>query len=936
MQYPASIATELLSCLGAQPANRVVLVDLDGSEYTAEHLLDRMRASRERFRAKNLISVPRVAALVSDKLINAFDILVLCDICSVMPLNPALEDRALAEAMAKAEVTSIWTEQAWLDRFAGRLVNVPSFTFPSPDPGPCGTGEQHHSSLVLSTSGSTGAPKRVPLAPQHLLKSARRIAGTLQLGADDWAISALPVFHIGAIVDLMLAPLLAGGGIVAAKDKTPAALYDAACGRGTWLQLVPTMLTRCLSELSDSALTEMGAELRFIRMVSADLSPALQSKAERAFSGTPLIQMYGMTETAGQIASNPLPPAKRKPGSVGLFDAGDVAIFSEEGLPAPGGTQGEICVGERISMRGYDGDEETPRYGSWLRTGDLGEIDPDGYLFLRGRLKDLINRGGEKISPITIERAALELEGVDEAVAYARPHPTLGEQVGLAVVAPALNEMAILTHLRGCLAEFQLPRHIEFFEAFPRLGSGKIDRRAVAQGGATGQDRAAPRDQSDLERSVSSIWMKILNAPAPFADEDFFDAGGDSLSATEFLIELERTLRIKLPANLLFEAPRFAQIVSALEREKEKKRPDNPPLPDSAALKFSRRAAVKWPGERVGANGLWIERNKEMGGQPIFFCCNGVQLAKTFSATIGAERRHFVVRSLVHHEDRSVRTQNTFAKALAEDLSAVWPDGRLVIGGMCEGAETMVAAARVLAERGRKVDLMLAFDFEFVQSPSFPVVNIWTDSRWYSPYGRFLNPARGLVHRFPNGAIAYHLKGAHGDALTPAAMNTIKPEVVAFIDGEPLPSVSDPEGLSLLERQARWKSKISVRMPRLLKQDQTVVVKMSVRNTSGRVWPESNVSGLYAQVAVVGWRKLKKKPFYPWFKRVWGKKVPLGVLNQPLEPGQTKEFEFKLVVPRRKGLYLLRVSMLDDGIAHFVTHWRRGRYIPIWISAPTE
>jgi acyl-CoA synthetase (AMP-forming)/AMP-acid ligase II len=207
---------------------------------------------------------------------------------------------------------------------------------------------------------------------------------------------------------------------------------------------------------------------------------------EEAF-GAPVLEAYGMTEAAHQMASNPLPPAARKPGSVGPGTKVGISIRDEHGNVLAAGERGEVCISGPNVVSGYENNPEanaTAFFGEWFRTGDQGTLDEHGYLSLTGRLKEMINRGGEKISPREIDEVLLAHPAIAEAVAFGTAHQTWGEEVAAAVVlrdGAAAKEAEILAFCRERLADFKRPKQIFITEAIPRTATGKIQRRVVAQ-----------------------------------------------------------------------------------------------------------------------------------------------------------------------------------------------------------------------------------------------------------------------------------------------------------------------------------------------------------------------------------------------------------------------------------------------------------------------
>ncbi len=346
--------------------------------------------------------------------------------------------------------------------------------------------------LILHTSGTTSRPKRVPIRHRNLAASAANIGRTLRLGPDDRSLCIMPLFHVHGIVASMLSALAAGGSLVC-PDGFDALRFWAWVEefRPTWYSAVPTMHQLLLaragrrhggSHAPDDLIR--ARPFRFIRSSSASLPPVVMERMEATFRA-PVIESYGMTEATHQMTSNPLPPGIRKPGSVGIgFDV-DVAIMDESGALLPPGSLGEVVVRGPNVVDGYENNPEANAaafVNGWFRTGDQGVIDADGYLRLTGRLKELINRGGEKISPLEIDDVLLRHPAVAEALAFAVPHKTLGEEVHAAVVlrAPA-SERELRDFCAAHLAEFKVPRAIHILEVLPRGATGKLQRITMAK-----------------------------------------------------------------------------------------------------------------------------------------------------------------------------------------------------------------------------------------------------------------------------------------------------------------------------------------------------------------------------------------------------------------------------------------------------------------------
>jgi acyl-CoA synthetase (AMP-forming)/AMP-acid ligase II len=340
--------------------------------------------------------------------------------------------------------------------------------------------------LVLHTSGSTGRPKRVPLKHENLSISAGNVARHYSLGPDDVSLCVMPLFHVHGLVASTLATLSTGGTVVVPSKFNPLSFWRVAKDHGvTWYSAVPTIHQLLLARVGDGSSRPPGTEkLRFIRSCSAALAPQVMHALEAAF-GAPVLEAYGMTEAAHQMASNPLPPSDRKPGSVGPGTDVQISIMDAAGNHLPIGQSGEVVIKGPNVIRGYENNPDANAKSfidGWFRTGDQGVLDAQGYLTLVARIKELINRGGEKISPREIDEVLLTHPSVAEAVCFGVPHPTWGEEVAAAVVVKQpVTESELLAYCRERLADYKRPKQIFITETIPRTATGKIQRGVVAK-----------------------------------------------------------------------------------------------------------------------------------------------------------------------------------------------------------------------------------------------------------------------------------------------------------------------------------------------------------------------------------------------------------------------------------------------------------------------
>jgi acyl-CoA synthetase (AMP-forming)/AMP-acid ligase II len=341
--------------------------------------------------------------------------------------------------------------------------------------------------LILHTSGSTGRPKRVPLSHKNLSISARNVARSYALTDQDVSLCVMPLFHVHGLVASTLATLATGGTVVVPGKFNAMNFWQTAEAYGaTWYSAVPTIHQLLLARVKKDAPKPAGAEkLRFIRSCSASLPPQVLHDLEASF-GAPVLEAYGMTEAAHQMSSNPLPAnGPHLPGSVGVGTDVQITIADDKGNHLKPHERGEVCIKGPNVITGYENNPEanaTSFFDGWFRTGDQGFLDDNGYLTLVGRLKELINRGGEKISPREIDEVLLAHPAIAEAVCFGVPHKMWGEEVEAAVTLKGDASAAdLVAYCKEKLSDFKRPKQIHITEAIPRTATGKIQRRIVAQ-----------------------------------------------------------------------------------------------------------------------------------------------------------------------------------------------------------------------------------------------------------------------------------------------------------------------------------------------------------------------------------------------------------------------------------------------------------------------
>jgi acyl-CoA synthetase (AMP-forming)/AMP-acid ligase II len=420
------------------------------------------------------------------------------------PLNPAYRADEFEFYLSDLNARALVVEQGYngpalgvaqklgvpvVSLVADRAAGAGSFTLAGGASGAAkqpGTAQPGDIALVLHTSGTTSRPKIVPLTQANVAASARHIGATLALTSDDVCLNVMPLFHIHGLIAAVSSSLAAGGSVVCSPGFNALKMFawlDEV--KPSWYTAVPTMHQAILSRADRNKEILARLKLRFIRSSSASLPPQVMTELEAVF-GCPVIESYGMTEAAHQMASNPLPPAPRKPGSVGIAAGPEVAIMDDAGNLLPRGSTGEVVIRGPNVTAGYENNPDANLKGfanGWFRTGDQGVMDAEGYLRITGRLKEIINRGGEKVSPLEVDEVLMDHPAVAQVVTFAIPHDKLGEEVGAAVVlreGQAATEGEIRDFARQRLAEFKVPRKVVVLPEIPKGATGKLQRIGLA------------------------------------------------------------------------------------------------------------------------------------------------------------------------------------------------------------------------------------------------------------------------------------------------------------------------------------------------------------------------------------------------------------------------------------------------------------------------
>ena len=598
--------------------------------------------------------------------------------------SPAVRS-ARAQGIAVLEVSPVEKAEAGVFAMTGEDLVAPAHGGP-----PCGK----DIALVLHTSGTTSRPKIVPLTHRNLLSSANHIRTTLGLTEKDRCMTVMPLFHIHGLM-VTLSALLAGGSVYPIRFQPEQFFQCLDEFAPTWFSAVPTMHQAILRAAATHRDVIERSQLRFVRSSSAALPIRVKAELERVFNA-PVIEAYGMTEAAHQMASNPLPPAERKAGSVGLAAGSQVAIMDGSGNLLPPGETGEIVIQGENVFQGYENNQEANAdafTNGWFRTGDQGFLDSEDYLFITGRLKDVINRGGEKISPREIDEVLLSHPAVEQAVGFPVAHPTLGEDVAAAVVLKSgmsAAEPEIREFVAGHVAPFKVPRQVLILDEIPKGPTGKLQRRALAEKlGLLVSDGTRPKSGTPyvaaietVEAQLIQIWEGILAFRPIGIHDNFFEFGGDSLLAVQMLQRIEEVCGQRLLPTTLLAGPTIKHLGKVLLQQQ-----------------YAERASLLVKIQPGGAKRPFFFLHGDFTGGG-FYCLN-------LARHLGEDQPFYVLAPFGSDGRPIPSTIEEMAAGYIELIRAVEPQGPYVLGGLCHGGMVAFEMARQLQRLEQKVDLVV-------------------------------------------------------------------------------------------------------------------------------------------------------------------------------------------------------------------------------------
>ena len=451
--------------------------------------------------ATNIINSDRAAIVLPNGPLMASSFLSISSYMSAAPLNPSYKQEEFEFYLddLKPKFLLVEPNSKSLAVIAAKNLNIPVFEMKISVNQPLGTFElfdketnyknpkDYDEALVLHTSGTTSRPKIVPLSNLNIFTSAVNISKSLKLTADDHCLNIMPLFHIHGLIAVLSASAKVGASVCASNGFNALKFLDLAETQNiTWYSGVPTMHQAILLRAQKNSDKAKKLNLRFIRSSSASLPPAIFEQLNEIFQ-TPVIEAYGMTEATHQMASNPLPPAIQKPGLVGMPAGPEICIMNDKNEKLSQGEIGEICIKGDNVTNGYENNTEANKQSfvnDWFRTGDEGFFDEDGYLKISGRLKEIINKGGEKISPLEVDNILMDFPPIDQALCFGYKDKMLGEDIAVAIKLKenkSCTEDDIKSYANEKLAKFKIPKKIFIVEDIPKGATGKLQRIGLAK-----------------------------------------------------------------------------------------------------------------------------------------------------------------------------------------------------------------------------------------------------------------------------------------------------------------------------------------------------------------------------------------------------------------------------------------------------------------------
>ena len=716
--------------------------------------------------------------------------------CTVAPLDPAFSAQELKASLQRLGARGLITDASMTAaNIAAAQLDLPSVAAPLLSKGPIGRSKEFasrsalmspvppdHVMILLQTSGTTGLPKRVPLRMANIGGQARNMADSMGLSTTDSSLVMMPLFHMHGF-SCITASLWSGGRSICTPGYAPSRFFGwVAELRPTWYSAVPTVHADILSVLARQPDKAMGHGLKFVRSLSAALPDEVRNGTEQLL-GVAVVEHYGLSEALSPLT---IKEATSAPGSVGKPYRCELRITDENGNPMPSGTEGEVTVAGEVVIRAYQEDEGVNTasfFGNRLRTGDLGKLDTNGNLYITGRIKEIINRGGEKISPHEVESLIALYPGVGTVAVFGIPHATLGEDVAMAYTGNGhgLVEVDLRRWLQERLAPHKIPKRFVRVDELPKTATGKVKRAQLAvllgsvgqQGSQHGRHSSAAEQYEEagaaqgndftlagarpeqlpakhLEKSIAMLWAQLLKKERILMDDDFFALGGDSLTGVRLCAQIKDLHGYDITLASLFRSPTLRQFVSELGKQGRQAR-------------WTNLAPIRTHGS----------------GTP-FVCVHGDEGNYNLPRYLSADRPF--IGFLHQGEDghgMKYKSIPAIAQHYVDELTAALPQGPYVLAGFSMGGIIAFEMAHILRGMGLPVALLTIID---TRGPKFHWWRYASKTKVADAKGTVLRPRceaylrRGeaipyslrnfyIINTYRRAMARYRPKTYHGDVL---------------------------------------------------------------------------------------------------------------------------------------------------------------------------
>lgn len=742
-----------------------------------------------------------------------------------IPLNPAYTEFEFSEYFRQAKVTSVVTIMGFApacekaakqnglpiinleelsNRAFGRSHKKLDYPMPS------------DTALILLTSGSTDRPKLVPLTHRNICTSARDVSVSLDLSPTDRCLSMWELFHIGGLVDMLLAPLHSGGSIIATSGFSSLNFFSYTEEFSpTWFQGVPTTFFELVRYAKLNSIRKIAPQQRFTRSVAAPLSTEMATHVTDLFDA-PVITTFGMTEAGPLITSTSLVPSNSPAGSLGKSCGPEMAIIDTEWRFLVPFEEGEIIVRGDNIFSGYENDAITNEnifYKDWFRTGDIGYLDQQYNLFLTGRVKEQINRGGEKINPREVDDALMAHPIIESAASYSIPHVTLGEDIAAAVVlmpGQMQNESEIRKFLENRLAKFKIPQTIIFLDTLPINAVGKIDRKKLSQINVPKVTSSLAK-LNDKEKIIAKIWATVIGSNSIDPDVDFTRLGGDSLSAVRMFLSIEKEFQIIIPSK-------YIQNVSTVR--------DVAVLVHKCQNEFSQKKTSKMEGNSnqvaremltyialggipiIEHGSLFKVANQDGRQTPLIWIFNSPENEMAaMTKQMSSEQPIYGGFSGQGLVKKDTETFEQLIELYVNEISSRFVSGSLQIGGNCHGGQLAFRIAERLMEDGRQIQKLVLLDFSDpgLCNLSTKMLLLFGRQSKLRAYKHINWGENGWSENFKNQPIVGWVNGLHGGFFRSENIELICDALESFCEGRKvdIQTLQTKEGQSTLRLHRR-------------------------------------------------------------------------------------------------------------------------------------